>query len=116
MYILNDNTQNYPFCKLQSVGEKFEHSTLWTHQSKFNKTLMTYLINSPMPPPNLVFKEAWCLLLVVQQCVDMSYPTNQLPKNKMTPLTHFNYIKADCFIQFPLLKYVNVARFFNMNF
>ena len=27
IYISNDDTQNYPFCRLQSVVETFEHST-----------------------------------------------------------------------------------------
>ena len=27
MYIPNDDTQNYPFCRLQIVVETFEHST-----------------------------------------------------------------------------------------
>ena len=33
----NDVTQNYLFCRLQIVIEMFEHWTLWTNQSKFNK-------------------------------------------------------------------------------
>ena len=36
MYILNDDTQNYLFCRLQLVMETFVHSTKWTNQSKFN--------------------------------------------------------------------------------
>ena len=28
MYIPNDNTHNYPFCRLQLVFETFEHSTI----------------------------------------------------------------------------------------
>ena len=39
MYIPNDNTQNYPFCILQLVVKTFGHSTKWTNQSKFNKSL-----------------------------------------------------------------------------
>ena len=35
MYIPNDDTQNYPLCRLQLVVETFEHSTMWTNQSKF---------------------------------------------------------------------------------
>ena len=34
MYIPNDYTQHYPFCRLQSVVETFGHSTKWTKQSK----------------------------------------------------------------------------------
>ena len=37
MYIQNDDTQNYPFCRLQFIVEPFERSNLWTRQSKFNK-------------------------------------------------------------------------------
>ena len=33
MYIPNDYTQNYPFCKLQLVVETFKHSIKWTNQS-----------------------------------------------------------------------------------
>ena len=35
MYNPNDDTKNYPFCKLKTVVETFEYSTLWTNQSKF---------------------------------------------------------------------------------
>ena len=38
MYIPNDDTQKYPFVRLQLVVETFEHSTSWTNQSKFNKS------------------------------------------------------------------------------
>ena len=37
MYIPNDDAQNYPFCRLQIVGETFEQSISWTNQSKFIK-------------------------------------------------------------------------------
>ena len=65
MYIPNDVTQNYPFCRLRLVVETFEHSTKWINQLKFNKvpkivkpmntkryyqTLGTSVINSPMSP------------------------------------------------------------------
>ena len=33
MYIPNDETQNYPFCRLQLVVKTFGHSTKWTNQS-----------------------------------------------------------------------------------
>ena len=59
MNIPNDDSQNYPFCILQLVIETIGHWTLWTNQSKFNKSqqllskhcyknLKTSLINSPM--------------------------------------------------------------------
>ena len=35
MYISNDVTQNYFFCRLQLVIETFGHSTKWTNESKF---------------------------------------------------------------------------------
>ena len=35
--IPNDDTQNLPFCRLQSVDETSGHSTQWTNQSKFNR-------------------------------------------------------------------------------
>ena len=38
MLIPNDDTQNYPFCRIQFVVEMFEHSTQWTNQSKFNNS------------------------------------------------------------------------------
>ena len=34
-YIPNDNTYNYPFCRLQLVVEMFGHSTKWTNETKF---------------------------------------------------------------------------------
>ena len=37
MYIPNDYTQNYPFCRLKLVAEMFKHSTLWNIQLKFMK-------------------------------------------------------------------------------
>ena len=33
MYIPNDDTQNYFFCRLQLDVETFGHSTYWTNQS-----------------------------------------------------------------------------------
>ena len=66
MYIPNDDTQNYPFSRLELVVHKFEHSTKWTKQLKFKKnsskilsewirkhyykTLETSVINIPMSP------------------------------------------------------------------
>ena len=38
MYIPNDNTQEYAFCRLQLVIETFGHSTKSANQSKFNKS------------------------------------------------------------------------------
>ena len=35
VYTPNDDKQIYPFCRIKLVVEKFEHSTLWTNQSKF---------------------------------------------------------------------------------
>ena len=37
MYIPNDDTQNYPFCRLHLVVETLGHSTKLTNQSNFNK-------------------------------------------------------------------------------
>ena len=36
IYIPNDDTQNYPFCRLNLVVKTFGHSTKWTTQLKFN--------------------------------------------------------------------------------
>ena len=33
MYIQNDDTQNYPFCRLQLVADTFVHLTLWYNQN-----------------------------------------------------------------------------------
>ena len=38
MYIPNDDTQNYPFRRLQLEVETFEHFTQLTNQSKLNKS------------------------------------------------------------------------------
>ena len=35
MKIPNDDTQNYPFCRLKLVIKSFEHATIWTSQLKF---------------------------------------------------------------------------------
>ena len=35
--VANKDTQNYPFCRLQSVVETFEHSTKRTNELKFTK-------------------------------------------------------------------------------
>ena len=38
MYIPDNDTQTYFFCKLQLVVKTFEHSTWWTNQLKLNKS------------------------------------------------------------------------------
>ena len=38
MYIHNDDTQNYPFCRLQLGIETFGHQSKLTNQSKFNES------------------------------------------------------------------------------
>ena len=38
MYMYNNDTQNYTFCRLQLVVETFRNSTQWTKQSKFNRS------------------------------------------------------------------------------
>ena len=69
----NDDTQNYFFSRLQIVVETFEHSTLWSNQSKFTKvpkvgkptkkkSLLIKLwgtseINSPLSHLSLHFRE-----------------------------------------------------------
>ena len=70
MWISNDDTQKYPFCRLQFVVETFGHSTLWTNQSKFtevpkvikptikktcHKTLGTIVRNSQLSLPSWYF-------------------------------------------------------------
>ena len=42
MYIYNDDKQNYHFCRLQLVVEKFGHSTQWKNQSKFIKSTQSW--------------------------------------------------------------------------
>ena len=37
MHIPDNDTQNYPFCRLKLVDETFEHSTKGANQSKFTK-------------------------------------------------------------------------------
>ncbi len=76
-YIPNDDTQNYPFCRLQYVVETFGHSTKWTNQSnsmkvpkvveptnkkRYYKFFGTCVINSPMSPPSL-WLNSKCLYL-----------------------------------------------------
>ena len=59
MYIPNNDTQNYHFCRLRLVVETFQHSTKRTNQSKLinrpkvvkttnKKTLVTSVINSAL--------------------------------------------------------------------
>ena len=38
MYILNDDSQNYPFCRLQLVFEMFDHKIKKKKKSKLNKS------------------------------------------------------------------------------
>ena len=38
MYIPNDDTQSYPFCRLQLVVDTFGHSTYLTNQLKLKVT------------------------------------------------------------------------------
>ena len=40
VYTPNDDTQYYLFCRLQLGVKTFGHSTLWTNQLKFNKSLI----------------------------------------------------------------------------
>ena len=39
IYIPNDDAQNYPVCRLQSMVEMFGHSTLWTNHSNSPKVV-----------------------------------------------------------------------------
>ena len=65
MYIHNDDTQNYPFCRLKFVVETFESTNKnWLKSPKllskrirklYYKTLGTIVINSPMSPPSFLF-------------------------------------------------------------
>ena len=66
MYISNDNTQNYPFCRVKLVVETLEQSTnhnslkspkLLSQRIKklYYKTLGTSAINSPLSPIFLAF-------------------------------------------------------------
>ena len=70
MYILNDNTQKYPFCRVKLVVETFEQSTYeqtnqnplkppkWVSQrigKCYYKTLGTSVINSPLSSRSLVY-------------------------------------------------------------
>ena len=38
IYITNDNTQNYSFCRFQLVVETFGHSTFLTNKIKLNES------------------------------------------------------------------------------
>ena len=56
MYILNDDTQNYQFCRLQLVIESFEHSANRNSLPSSYKTLGTSVKNSPLSLPSLYNK------------------------------------------------------------
>ena len=45
MYIPNDATQNYLFCRLELVVETSGHSNIRTKQLKFNKGPQSYQAN-----------------------------------------------------------------------
>ena len=80
MYIPNNITQNYPFCKFQLVVERLDtHINKPTNKKvsptflcqpirkRYHKTLWTNVINSPMPPPHnfgLIHIYFTCLFLV----------------------------------------------------
>ena len=59
-FIPIDDTQNYPFGRLQLLVETFGHLTKWPQSWKAKikkhccKTLGTGVINCPMSPPSLV--------------------------------------------------------------
>ena len=64
MYILNDDTQNYPFCRLQIMLETLRPSTYYNTitvpkilgqriRNHYHKTLGTSVIYSTMSPPSL---------------------------------------------------------------
>ncbi len=65
MYILNDNTQLYPFCRLKLVVETFEHSTnesikiatlvkFVEKEKRYMKTFWTSVIDRPLSPLSLM--------------------------------------------------------------
>ena len=62
IYIPNDDTQNYSFCKLKLRVETFGHSlnkpknqaNPTKKRKHYYKTLRTSVINSPMSPPSLI--------------------------------------------------------------
>ena len=51
MYILNDDTQNQTFCRLQEVVETFGQNS--TSRKRFYIILGTSVIHSPMSTPSL---------------------------------------------------------------
>ena len=42
MNIFNDDTQNYPFCRLQLVAKMFRHPPYLTNQIKFDQSPQSY--------------------------------------------------------------------------
>ena len=66
MCIPNDDTQYYPICKLQLVVETQRNELIIKkikspqncYKKRYNKTLETSLLNSPMYHSSLVFIEA----------------------------------------------------------
>ena len=55
MYIQNDDTQNYPICRIQLVVKTFGNSNIEvvkpTNKKTIHKTLGTNVIKSLMTPP-----------------------------------------------------------------
>ena len=64
LYIPNEDTQNYPFCRLQLVVLTFGHSEMnlsnfykspqsfkANERKRYYKTLGTSVINNPLSPP-----------------------------------------------------------------
>ena len=59
MYISNNETQNYPFCRLKLVVVPFEHSInkpTNQYSVKVPKTWETCVLNSPLSPLSLTYK------------------------------------------------------------
>ena len=128
-YIPTKVTQNYPFCRLQSVVKTFGHSTLWTNQSKFNKstqrvrkgyhiTLGTSVINSPMSPSLPMLKKS-CMTTHTHTCIERHRNTlftnrDLLPLKSFTLMTLLSQdYYANCTricIHFQILIHLNYAK------
>ena len=79
MYIPNDNTQNYHFCRIKLMVAKFDHSTKLTNQknslkspkmlslpirNRYYETLGSSVIISPMSHTSLVVKNTYMIFVI----------------------------------------------------
>ena len=92
MYIPNDDTNNYHFCRLRLVVETFGHSTSWTNKSKFNTCPQSCWANEH----NAIIK-LWGLVLIAHSIAPPPWYTRYLVVSQL-------YMLFLCFTWFTIVN------------